>query len=153
MEAHIKKFNDLSLEELYNILRLRNEVFVVEQNCVYQDADGKDDKAIHFFFKKKNEIIAYVRIFKPGEYFDMSSVGRVVVHPKYRGQNLGKTIMEKAILYIVNELKENKIKISAQTYLKKFYNELGFIEKGEEYLEDGIPHIKMIFTSENLEKN
>jgi len=150
MEAYIKKFNELSLEELYKILRLRNEVFVVEQNCVYQDADGKDVKAIHLFMKDEDEIIAYVRIFKPGKYFDMSSIGRVVVHPKYRGQNLGKTIMKKAMGYVINDLKENNIKISAQTYLKKFYNELGFIEKGEEYLEDGIPHIKMLYTNKKI---
>jgi ElaA protein len=144
MKKFIKKFDELTNKELYLILQLRNEVFVVEQNCVYQDADGKDDKAIHLFYKNGEEITAYTRLFSAGEYFDNASIGRVVVSPKYRRQNLGKKIMIDSINYLHNELKEPVIEISAQSYLKRFYNELGFKEKGKEYMEDGIPHIRMI---------
>ncbi len=141
----IKNFDELSTSELYQILQLRNEVFVVEQNCVYQDADGKDFTAFHLFLKTDKDIIAYARIFKAGNYFNQASIGRVVVRPKNRGQNYGKLLMQKAIDFVVNTLKEKTIEISAQTYLLKFYNELGFKETGKEYLEDGIPHLKMIY--------
>ncbi len=145
MKIYLKSFKELSTTELYNILRLRNEVFVVEQNCVYQDADGKDLKALHLFIKNQEDIIAYLRIFKPGDYFKHASIGRVVTPPSYRGKNFGKQIMQKAIDIITNDLQENTIEISAQTYLKKFYKDLGFQETGNEYLEDGIPHVRMIY--------
>ncbi len=142
---HIKQFNELSTRELYQILQLRNNVFVVEQNCVYQDADGKDYDAYHLFLKKEGQIIAYARLFKSGDYFDKASIGRVVVHPKFRKQNLGKILMQKALQYMTENLKEPTIEISAQTYLRKFYNDLGFKVIGDEYLEDGLPHIRMIY--------
>lgn len=140
----IKPYNDLSIDELYGLLRLRSEVFVVEQDCVYQDMDEKDKKAIHIFGLKNNEIIAYARIFKPGDYFKEASIGRVVVSQKERGYGFGYDIMNASIKTIQDEFKESTIKVSAQTYLKKFYNNLGFKQAGEEYLEDGIPHITMI---------
>ena len=143
MKTFIKLFNELSLQELYAILCLRNEVFVVEQNCVYQDTDNKDQKAWHIFIKENEEIIAYARVFKPGDYFEKASIGRVVVEPKFRGQELGKKIMNDSINFI-KKLGFDEIEISAQTYLLKFYNELGFNRVGEEYLEDGLPHCKMI---------
>ncbi len=143
MKTFIKLFNELSLQELYAILCLRNEVFVVEQNCVYQDTDNKDQKAWHIFIKKNEEIIAYARVFKPGDYFEKASIGRVVVNPKFRGQEFGKKIMNDSINFI-KKLGFDEIEISAQTYLLKFYNELGFNRVGEEYLEDGLPHCKMI---------
>ncbi len=143
MKTFIKLFNELSLQELYAILRLRNEVFVVEQNCVYQDTDNKDQKAWHIFIKENEEIIAYARVFKPGDYFEKASIGRVVVNPKFRGQEFGKKIMNDSINFI-KKLGFDEIEISAQTYLLKFYNELGFNRVGEEYLEDGLPHCKMI---------
>ena len=140
----IKSFNELSVEELYNILQLRSEIFVVEQNCVYQDMDDKDQKALHVLGKKNNKIIAYTRIFKPGDYFDMSSIGRVIVAKSERQYGYGYDIMNASINAIKQNFNESKIKLSAQCYLKKFYNNLGFIEVGEEYLEDDIPHICMI---------
>ena len=98
MNSVIKKFSELSTEEIYNILKLRSEVFVVEQNCVYQDIDEKDQKAIHLFIEKNSEIIAYTRIFKKGDYYEENpSIGRVVVSKKERGKNLGKEIMKKSI--------------------------------------------------------
>ena len=140
----IKSFNELSVEELYNILKLRSEIFVVEQNCVYQDMDDKDQKALHVLGKKNNKIIAYTRIFKSGDYFDIPSIGRVIVSKSERQYGYGYDIMNASINAIKQNFKESKIKLSAQCYLKKFYNNLGFIEVGEEYLEDDIPHICMI---------
>ncbi len=146
MNSVIKKFSELSTEEIYNILKLRSEVFVVEQNCVYQDIDEKDQKAIHLFIEKNSEIIAYTRIFKKGDYYEENpSIGRVVVSKKERGKNLGKEIMKKSIYYIKENMDEKKIELSAQKYLDKFYKELQFYSEGEEYLEDGIPHQRMFY--------
>ena len=143
----IKKFNELTTRELYQILQLRNAIFVVEQNCVYQDADGKDKRAFHLFLEKENQIIAYARMFKSGDYFDNASIGRVVVHTKFRKKNLGKILMQKAIDFTTRILKEKTIEISAQTYLIHFYKDLGFKVIGNEYLEDVLPHIKMIWNN------
>ena len=146
MNSVIKKFSKLSTEEIYNILKLRSEVFVVEQNCVYQDIDEKDQKAIHLFIEKNSEIIAYTRIFKKGDYYEENpSIGRVVVSKKERGKNLGKEIMKKSIYYVKENMDEKKIELSAQKYLDKFYKELQFYSEGEEYLEDGIPHQRMFY--------
>ena len=140
-----KIFSELDKEELYQILRLRSEVFVVEQDCVYQDIDNKDQKAIHLFYKEEEEIIGYTRIFKKGDYYENPSIGRVVVSKNKRGKDLGKEIMLESMKYIKNNIKGEKIELSAQVYLDNFYKELGFYSKGEEYLEDGIPHQRMFF--------
>jgi len=139
-----KYFNELTTTELYNLLQLRSAVFVVEQNCVYQDIDGKDKDALHVIGVKNNTIVAYTRIFKPGDYFNETSIGRVVVAQNERQHKYGYKIMTASIEAAKDIFNETKIKLSAQIYLKQFYNNLGFIEKGEEYLEDGIPHIEMI---------
>jgi len=140
----INDWQKLKKSDLYQIIQLRNRVFVVEQNCVYQDADAKDQKAYHLFAKQDDKLIAYARMFKSGDYFDNASIGRVVVAPEFRKQHLGKKLMQKAINFVLNELQENSIEISAQTYLIKFYKDLGFKPFGDEYLEDGLPHIKMV---------
>ena len=140
----IKTFEELTNHELYGLLQLRSQIFVVEQNCVYQDLDGKDQKALHVLGFKNNKIVAYTRIFGPGDYFEYSSIGRVVVADGERRHKYGYDIMKASIEAINHHFKETKIKLSAQCYLKKFYNNLGFFEVGEEYLEDGIPHIAMI---------
>mgnify|MGYP001202076069 FL=1 len=146
MNTVIKKFSELSTEEIYNILKLRSEVFVVEQNCVYQDIDEKDKKATHLFLEKNNDIIAYTRIFKKGDYYEENpSIGRVVVSKKDRGKNLGKEIMLNSIEFIKKELEGRKIELSAQKYLDKFYKDLDFYSEGEDYLEDGIPHQRMFY--------
>ena len=151
MNTVIKKFSELSTEEIYNILKLRSEVFVVEQNCVYQDIDEKDKKATHLFLEKNNDIIAYTRIFKKGDYYEENpSIGRVVVSKKDRGKNLGKEIMLNSIEFIKKELEGRKIELSAQKYLDKFYKDLDFYSEGEDYLEDGIPHQRMFY---NLIRN
>lgn len=144
MNVAVKTFKELNITELYEILQLRSEVFVVEQDCVYQDLDGKDIDALHIIGIKNNKIVAYTRIFEAGLYFDSASIGRVVVTMEERRYGYGKVIMEASIQAVKEIWKEKSIKISAQIYLKDFYKGLGFEEFGEGYLEDGIPHIGMI---------
>lgn len=139
----IKRFEALSVNELYDSLQLRSEVFIVEQNCVYQDVDGKDSKALHLIGEDNGKIIAYARLFKPNDYFDEASIGRVVVKQAFREKKLGHILMKEAIQAIALEFNETKITISAQLYLKKFYESHGFIQTSETYLEDDIPHIQM----------
>ena len=143
IEFKIKRFKELSLNELYSILQLRSEVFVVEQNCVYQDMDGKDEKALHVLGFYNNEIVAYTRIFDKGYYFDETSIGRVVVSPKYRDKKWGFQLMQVSIDAVEDHFNDTKITISAQQYLTKFYQSLGFVQTSEMYLEDDIPHIQM----------
>ncbi|MDA0317099.1 MAG: GNAT family N-acetyltransferase [Bacteroidetes bacterium] len=143
VSVFVKSFEELSKLELYKILRLRAEVFIVEQDCVYQDVDDKDQKALHVLLKKSEDIIGYTRLFWPGDYFKEASIGRVVISKEERHNNYGSQLMKASILAVSEKMKEKKIKISAQTYLKKFYNNLDFLESGKEYLEDGIPHIAM----------
>ena len=143
MKVSFYYFNELNNTQLYYILRLRSEVFVVEQNCIYQDIDNKDQRALHVIGEVDNKIVAYTRIFKSGDYFKNASIGRVIVKKKYRKKNYGKKIMKFSVKKSI-QLKEKKIELSAQKYLIKFYSDLGFVKEGEEYLEDNIPHIKMI---------
>jgi ElaA protein len=144
LEIKVKNFQELTTQELYDLLQLRSEVFVVEQYCVYQDIDGKDQKSLHVLGYKKGKLVAYTRLFKPGDYFEEASIGRVVVKYSERQHNYGYDIMKASIEAIKNYYQVSTIKISAQTYLKRFYNNLEFFEVGEEYLEDGIPHVGMI---------
>ncbi len=144
IDIKVKSFQELTTKELYDLLQLRSEVFVVEQKCIYQDIDGKDEKGLHVIGFKNEEIVAYTRVFKPDDYFDKPSIGRVVVKASERQFKYGYDIMEASIEAIKAYFDTTEIKISAQTYLKKFYNNLGFTEVGKEYLEDDIPHIEMI---------
>jgi len=146
MKWQLKKYKELTLDEFYNILQLRINVFVVEQNCPYPELDGKDKIAYHLFAiaeENSNEVVAYTRIFKPGDYYQKAAIGRVAVHPNFRKENIGHELIKRSIQHIENLFDSNHIKIGAQTYLKKFYESHGFINIGEEYLEDGIPHIHM----------
>tara|TARA_B110000003_G_scaffold198277_1_gene196969 strand:+ start:793 stop:1236 length:444 start_codon:yes stop_codon:yes gene_type:complete len=144
LKITVFKYQDLGPDRLYEILKLRSEVFVVEQKCAYQDLDNKDEKALHLVGEKNNKIIAYTRIFKKGAFFKNSSIGRVLVKKKYRNKDYGRKIMTSSIEKLKKDPKEEIIEISAQKYLLKFYSELGFEKVGEEYLEDNIPHVKMI---------
>lgn len=144
IDIKVKTFQELTTQELYDVLQLRSEVFVVEQDCVYQDIDGKDQQALHIIGYKNNNLVAYTRVFKPGDYFKYASIGRVVVRENERQYQYGYDIMKASIEAVKTHYNQTKIKISAQTYLKRFYNNLEFFEVGEEYLEDGIPHIAMI---------
>jgi ElaA protein len=146
MEIEIKTFAQLTTYELINLLQLRSEVFVVEQDCVYQDIDGKDQKALHVFGMKEGKLVAYTRCFPPGVYFSEAAIGRVVVPADQRKYGYGHIIMEASIDAIEKEYKTKEIKLSAQTHLRKFYESHGFVQIGEGYLEDGIPHIAMTNT-------
>ncbi|NBU80063.1 MAG: GNAT family N-acetyltransferase [Flavobacteriaceae bacterium] len=143
LEWKIRRFETLTTVELYNILQLRSEVFVVEQNCVYQDIDCKDQKALHLIGDHNGQIVAYARLFKRNDYFEEASIGRVVVKPTYREKKIGHILMREAIYFMKHQLGETKITISAQLYLKGFYESHGFIQTSEMYLEDDIPHIEM----------
>ncbi|RCS26072.1 GNAT family N-acetyltransferase [Polaribacter sp. WD7] len=138
-----KSFKELDIYELYQILQLRSEVFVVEQDCVYQDLDFKDQKALHILGCKNNKIVAYTRLFKPGDYFKNASIGRVVVAKNERKYGYGHQLMKASITAIQEHFNTTHITISAQVYLKDFYKSHQFKKVGEEYLEDGIPHMRM----------
>lgn len=144
IKFEVKQFNELSTLELYRILRLRAEVFVVEQDCVYQDIDNKDQKALHVIGQKKEEVVAYTRLFNAGDYFEKASIGRVVISKNERQFGYGHDLIKTSIDAIERHYNTKEIKISAQTHLKKFYETHNFKMIGEEYLEDGIPHIAMI---------
>ena len=139
----IKKFDELTLEELYAMLQLRNEVFIVEQNCVYIDIDGKDQPAWHLMAIENDKIVAYTRILPPGLSYSDPAIGRVVTSSSKRRSGLGRELMKRSIEACEKLFGKISISLSAQVYLQSFYESLGFIVAGEEYLEDGIPHIKM----------
>ncbi|MNE07748.1 putative acyltransferase [compost metagenome] len=144
LEWKIKAFEALSVYELYDILQLRSEIFVVEQNCVYLDLDGKDKIALHLFGEYEGKIVAHARLFKAGISFDNASIGRVTVDANYRDKKWGHDLMREAIAGILHHFGERKITIGAQLYLKKFYESHGFVQTSEMYLEDDIPHIEMV---------
>ncbi len=146
MKISVKEFEKLQTEELYAILQLRSAVFVLEQQCPYQDLDGKDRNALHIMGYKGPDLVAYTRIFRPGDYAEMASIGRVVVRQTERKYGYGKDIMDASVEAIKTIFKAGEIELSAQLYLKKFYNSLGFQEVGDSYLEDEIPHIRMVNT-------
>lgn len=139
----VDRFEDLDIYKLYKLLHLRADVFVVEQNCPYLDVDNKDQKALHLQGYVGDKLVAYCRLFKRGEYFEEASIGRVVVAADYRKYAYGNQLMKKAIELEASLLNETKITISAQLYLKAFYEGHGFIQTTEPYLEDDIPHIQM----------
>lgn len=145
MKYVIKTFDELTNHELYQILKTRVDVFVVEQTCPYPEIDDYDQHAIHYFLKEKNNLVAYTRLLPSQSRYNEASIGRVLVTPKYRKHGYAREMMERAIKYINYEWKETKIKLQAQVYLESFYTSLGFIRVSEEYLEDNIPHVDMIW--------
>ena len=138
------KFDELSAVEVYELLKLRQIVFAVEQNCVYLDVDGKDLAAWHLLGWQKGELAAYLRVLPPGLRFPEHAIGRVVTAPSARGQSVGRALMLKSLEAIQAQFGAVPIRISAQAYLEKFYGSLGFVVVGEPYLEDKIPHIEML---------
>ncbi|MFW6280456.1 MAG: GNAT family N-acetyltransferase [Halanaerobium sp.] len=145
MDFVIKQFDDLTNDELYKILKARIDVFVVEQNCPYEECDNKDYDSVHIFYQENNEITAYLRIIAAGVSYKEPSIGRVLVAKEYRRQGIAKKMMNKALLYISNNFEADSIRISAQKYLLDFYRSLGFESVSDEYLEDGIPHHEMLY--------
>jgi ElaA protein len=140
----LKPFNELKVNELYDIMRLRQEVFIVEQTCPYLDADGKDIKCYHLLGINDNNLTAYSRIVPPGVSYKEVSIGRVVSAFKYRRHAYGKELMRQSIIAIERLYGNVPIRIGAQQYLKRFYEDFGFVQQGESYMEDGIPHIIML---------
>ncbi|PIR14314.1 MAG: GNAT family N-acetyltransferase [Flavobacteriales bacterium CG03_land_8_20_14_0_80_35_15] len=140
----LKNFESLTNTELYNILKLRSQIFVIEQNCIFQDLDDKDQKAFHLFTQNNDEVLAYTRLFAPGACYQEASIGRVMVNEKARGTGLGFELMRESIKQIQNQFGKTPIKIGAQLYLKIFYENLGFKQISDTYLEDDIPHIYML---------
>jgi ElaA protein len=139
----IKKFHDLDKLELYKIMQLRIEVFVVEQDCPYQDLDGLDEVGTHLWLEEDNEVVSYLRINPPKTRFDEVSFGRIVTKQSARKKGLSEAIILKALEIVVKE-DLGPVRISAQSYLKKYYEKFGFSKTSEEYLEDDIPHIEML---------
>jgi ElaA protein len=144
MRLEVKAWDQLSRKEINDIFSLRSEVFVVEQECVYQDIDGKDEKADHVLLIINNELVGYTRVFNENIYFKEASFGRAVVKKNYRGEGYGHLLVEKSLEHLKTN-KQSPIKISAQSHLKEFYSSHGFVAKGEEYMEDGIPHTAMYY--------
>lgn len=145
MEWKLKKFDDLTLDELYEILKLRSEVFVVEQDCVYQDLDDKDQLSYHLFLKNDDEIIAVSRIIPENVSYEEMSIGRVVVKENFRSRGLSKIMMKKAIDFIVDDLGKSEIRLSGQAYLVDFYEDLGFKKVSDVYMEDNIEHFEFLY--------
>lgn len=141
----IKRFDELTLGELYEILKLRSEIFVLEQDCVYQDMDDKDYSAWHLFLKQDDIIAAYLRILPEGVSYDETAIGRVIVKRDFRKRGISKRMMQMAIDFIENDLKKDAIRLSGQAYLCGFYENLGFRKVSDVYLEDGIDHFEFLY--------
>lgn len=139
-----KSFDTLTPHELYSLLRLRNEVFVVEQQCVYLDTDNIDQECYHLMIYQNNDLVAYTRLVPPGISYPEMSIGRVVSSPSYRGTGIGKQLIRESIEACRKLYGGGDIKIGAQFYLKRFYESFGFVQCSDVYDEDGIEHIKMI---------
>ncbi|MBB4215140.1 GNAT family N-acetyltransferase [Rhizobium anhuiense] len=140
----LKKLEELPARELFDLMRMRVDVFVVEQNCPYPELDGKDIDALHLRLLEDAELLGAARILKPYEPRDPSTIGRVVVSPAHRGKRLGDALMREAITACERLYPANPIALSAQAHLRRFYESFGFVGISQEYLEDGIPHIDMI---------
>ena len=147
MKWKFKKFDELTTNELYEILKLRAEVFVVEQDCPYQDLDDKDKWAYHLFLEDDDgsTVIAVLRILPENIAYEDMAIGRVIVKKSHRGQGLSKVMMQKAINFIIDDLGKKRIKLSGQAYLREFYEDLGFERVSDIYLEDGIDHYEFLY--------
>jgi len=153
LEWILKRFNELTNMELYQLLKERTAVFVVEQNCPYLEVDGKDISSYHLYAEVDGELVAYLRILPPGVSYPEASLGRIFVKEKYRGKGYAVELVQRGIDFIYTELKETTIKIQAQDYLKTFYGSFGFEPISEVYLEDNIPHIDMLLKERKFRGN
>ena len=146
MEKYFISFENLTSHQLYDLLKLRQDVFVIEQQCIYEDFDGYDKQAIHFLIYKGSEIAAYSRIFAPKiKYKNDSSIGRIIVAQQFRGGELGKVLIKESVDYCLTHFPENIIRIEAQAELTGYYSKLGFISDSDIYDVDGISHLQMIY--------
>lgn len=150
MKKFISSFDELTNVQLYDLLKLRQDVFIIEQNCIYPDIDGYDKKASHLLIYEYDELVAYSRIFAPDiKYNEETSIGRIIVSQNKRGESLGKTLIEKSINYCITNYPKSDIRIEAQAKLKNYYSDLGFIGDSDIYLVDGIDHLQMIYKVKN----
>ncbi len=145
MEWKLSEFEELGCRRLYQILLLRIEVFMVEQNCLFQDLDGLDPECRHMFCLEHGELLAYQRLLPPGLYYPESAIGRIVVAPAARGRDLGRALVQRGIDHNCRQWPDSNIRINAQSYLRRFYQGLGFEDDSEEYMEDDIPHVQMLY--------
>ena len=145
-----KTFEELKNEELYKILRLRAEVFILEQDCVYQDLDNSDQEALHIFTKQEGQLLAYARILQPGVKYSEASIGRIITRTSMRGLGIGQLLVKESIAQCCDRWPKSSISISAQLRLETFYSKLGFQTVSSPYLEDDIPHIKMSLQSASI---
>lgn len=152
MEWNLKKFNELSVNELYKILKARMDVFVVEQTCPFPELDNYDQQSLHLSLKNDQELLAYVRILPPNSKYKETSIGRVLVTKEHRGNGYAEMIMRKAINHVFNEWEEDVILIQAQNYLNAFYSSLGFEQITDIYIEDDIPHVDMTLIPANFQQ-
>jgi ElaA protein len=151
-------FGQLSKREMYDLLRLRQDIFVVEQQCAYPELDGLDEGAFHMRCFEDGKLLAYQRLLPPGLSYPESSIGRILVTPEGRGRQLGRELVERGIIYNRNHWPDSNMRIGAQAHLRDFYASLGFTVDGEEYVEDGISHVQMVYLvvsneSENAQLN
>lgn len=144
MNIKIKHFTELSIDELHDLLAVRNAVFVVGQNCCYQDLDGNDKNAFHLLLSDKNKIVGTLRILNFKVKYQEPSIGRVAISSLYRGKGLGHLMMKEAMSFIKNTFNTSNVRISAQSYLVDYYTQHGFSKVSKEYLEDGLPHVEML---------
>lgn len=144
MEWHLKTFSQLTADELYKILQVRVEVFVVEQACAYRELDDHDQTAFHLFAVEGEKMAGYARILPPGSTYNELSIGRVLVRKEFRGKGLATELMNRALNFVQENIKANCVKIQAQEYLLSFYRSFGFESVSEVYLDEGIPHVDMI---------
>jgi len=145
MNWHLKRFDELTTTELYEILRARAEVFVVEQTCIYQDCDRKDQKSWHLYSEENGEVITYMRIIEKGVSYPEISMGRLLTRESYRKSGLSRQTIQRGLDFVVNTLGETKIRVSGQLYMKAFYESMGFRTTSEVYLEDEIEHVEMLY--------
>lgn len=140
-------FNELTVKELYQILLLRSRVFVVEQKCIFLDMDNKDQKALHVMGWYHKLLVAYSRLFAPGDYYREASIGRIISAPEVRGQGIGRLLMSKSLVLAHRGYGDVPVRIAAQCYLEDFYHAFGFERDGEQFLLDGIPHVEMVLAA------
>jgi len=149
MHLEFRAFTKLSSNHIYDALRLRQQVFLIEQNCLYEDIDNWDQQALHLLLYDMNELAGYLRIFEPGVKFEETTIGRIVVSTNYRGRDIGKKIITHGIELAFQQFPSSNIRIEAQNALSNYYNKYGFITEGEVYVVDGIDHIQMVLKNDS----
>ncbi|MBT2570497.1 GNAT family N-acetyltransferase [Planococcus sp. ISL-110] len=150
MDWKTYRFDELTAKKLYEVLKLRVDVFVVEQNCPYPELDDLDQRSIHLLYSENDEVLAYARLVPAGVKYELPSIGRVIVREDARGRGFAKQLLERSINYILEEWQASAIQLQGQVYLKEFYQSFGFQSISDSYDEDGIPHVDMKLTHSKM---